>query len=468
MDNHKHKHNNNVARCALISNNIYCYGGIPIKGYQSLNVQHIRLDLTQLQAMPTLNDSYIKWRMVTDVINSTHAPVPPRGYQASAVAISDDSYVMYGGAISAPFLNYNPQLYAWRTLQVDPNVNITFRNTIVNMGDDMFWLWGGENFPNFSNYLQNVANIYDYKAEKWVNQIVENNAPMRVEHTATLGLDGGIYILGGATRYPDGNFSYSDFNDVIRFDTKTLKWSYFTAGGHPATSRVSHTATQLPNRNQLIVYGGINSDPAYLDSHDNKDYCIIFDYSSRSFQNINLANPPNSINNLYGHFAEIYNETYLVIAFGFSDEEDPGSSLRVLNVSDLHQPSWVISFSDPSNANATDTGNGFRDEYIAIIVISLLLIAIAIFIYFYKSRGNKYKFPKDPFVIDDSDPRLNSKDTEFNDADITKYAKLTIDNEEESYNKPNDDYPADSFCKPLGNTIDMDDQNSKYIKPTEN
>ncbi|KAI9301397.1 hypothetical protein BJ944DRAFT_5349 [Cunninghamella echinulata] len=256
------------AGCALISNSIYCYGGIPIKGDQSLNVQHIRFDLQQLHGITDLDDSKIRWVMVPDVINSTQAIVKPRGYQASAVATSDNSYVMYGGVAGDSFLNYNPQSYTWRTLQVDPNVNLTNRNTVVNMGNDMFWLWGGENFPDFTKYLQNVANIYDYKAAKWVNRIVEDSAPMRIENTGTLGRDGSIYILGGATRYPDGNFSYSNFNEVRKFDTKSSQWSYFNATGHIASPRVSHTATQLPNKNQLLIYGGINSDPAYLAAHN--------------------------------------------------------------------------------------------------------------------------------------------------------------------------------------------------------
>ncbi|CAO3634030.1 unnamed protein product [Cunninghamella echinulata] len=113
------------AGCALVSNNIYCFGGLPIKGYQSLNVQHIRLDLQQLHGITDLDDSKIRWGMVSDVINSTQETVRPRGYQGSAVAMSDNSYVMYGGVVGNSFLNYNPQTYTWRSLQVDPNVNAT-------------------------------------------------------------------------------------------------------------------------------------------------------------------------------------------------------------------------------------------------------------------------------------------------------------------------------------------------------
>ncbi|KAI9301396.1 hypothetical protein BJ944DRAFT_243311 [Cunninghamella echinulata] len=437
---------------------------MPLQHNQILNVQHISLDLTQLQALPILNDSYIEWESVADVINSTQAKVKPRGYQGSVVAISDNSYVMYGGALSDPFLNYNPQSYTWRTLEVDSNVNITYRNTVVNMGDDMFWLWGGENFPNFNNYVSNAANIYDYKAAKWVNQIVENDVSMRVEHTATLGLDGGIYILGGATRYPDGSFNYSNFNDVMRFDTKSSQWSYFTANSYPATPRVSHTATQLPNRNQILVYGGLNSD-RNLKPVPSFDYYIIFDYSSKTFEPFQVSNLPNVKNSRYGHFATIYNETYLVMAHGFIDENTTATTLSVLDISDPSHPSWVASFSDPP----TSTNSRFRDEYIVAIVVPIVVVVgIAVAIYFYKKREKKYKIPKDPFVIDDSDPRINSKETVFDSNENIEYAKLTVNDEKTGYNKINDNHPADAFCKPLGNTTDMADQNIEYIKPTEN
>ncbi|CAO3634034.1 unnamed protein product [Cunninghamella echinulata] len=277
---------------------------------------------------------------------------------------------------------------------------ISYRNIIVNMGDDMFWLWGGESFPNFSNYLQNVANIYDYKAERWVNRIVEGNVPMRTDNTGTLGRDGGIYILGGATRYPDGNYSYSNFNEVRKFDTKSSQWSYFNATGHLASPRVSHTATQLPNKNQMLIYGGRNSDPAYLAANNNQaapsaDYCILFDYSSNTFQNIDFPTLPNSVNIRYGHFAEVYNETYIVMAFGFIDETRPATTLSVLNISNPSSPHWVRSFPAlPNNmdTNGNDTNSissGLSGGIIAAIVVPVVvvvLIAIAAAIYFYRKK----------------------------------------------------------------------------------
>lgn len=106
------------------------------------------------------------------------------------------------------------------------------------------------------------------------------------------------------------------------------------------------------------------------------------------------------------------------------------------------------------------------------------------FIYFYKKQGKKYKFPKDPFILDDANSELNIKGTHINDDDGVKFTKLTIDHEnvEEGYNKINDEYPTDVFCKPLENTIDQEKQEQEenynkinddhpadaYCKPLEN
>ncbi|CAO3653095.1 unnamed protein product [Cunninghamella echinulata] len=139
------------AGCSLILNKIFCYGGYPLNRYGSLNVQHISLDLTQLHDISNLEDSKIQWNMVTDVINSTQRTVQSRSYQGHAVVTSNNSYIMYGGDHNDSiidtelFLNYNPQTYTWKSLQVDSSVNATANNTIVNIGNDHFWLWGGEN-----------------------------------------------------------------------------------------------------------------------------------------------------------------------------------------------------------------------------------------------------------------------------------------------------------------------------------
>ncbi|KAI9307738.1 hypothetical protein BJ944DRAFT_228363 [Cunninghamella echinulata] len=284
-------------------------------------------------------------------------------------------------------------------------VVISSSNTIVNMGDDIFWLWGGESYENRT--LPNIAQIYDYKAV-----------------TITL------FYIRGSTKGSDGNYSASSFNEVRMFDTKSSQWSYFNTTGHTVSSRISHTATQY-------------TPPM--------DYCIIFDYSKNTFQNIEFPNPPNSVNIRYGHFADIYIETYLVMAFGFIDENTPATSLSVLDVTDPYQPRWATSFSN-FPTNSTDTTNGFRREYIVAIAVPLLLIVIAIFAYFYKKRKQDNKLPKDPFVLEESNSSLRIQGTDFDGSDNIKFAKLTINHEEGGYNKIHDDYPADNFCKPLENS----------------
>ncbi|CAO3653091.1 unnamed protein product [Cunninghamella echinulata] len=279
---------------------------------------------------------------------------------------------------------------------------------------------------------------------------------MRIDHTATLGLNGFIYVLGGATKEPDSNYSASNFNEVRIFDTKLSQWSYYNATGHSVSSRTSHTATQLPNRNQILIYGGIHFNPNNTKPYSPPmDYCIIFDYSNNTFQNIEFANPPNSVNIRYGHFADIYIETYLVMAFGFIDQNTPATSLSVLDITDPFQPRWATSFLN-FPTNSTDIDNEFRHEYIAAIVVPLFL------------REQNNKLPKDPFILEELDSSLRIQETDFDGSDETKYAKLTINHEEGGYNKIHDDRPADTFCKPLENTIDKneheDEKEENYNK----
>ncbi|KAI9306361.1 hypothetical protein BJ944DRAFT_50637 [Cunninghamella echinulata] len=200
-------------------------------------------------------------------MSGTNVTIQPRVFTASAPVYSTNSYVIYGGVgavtgpsappISSPFSNYQPSTNDWRSLNLPSGGNYTSRASIVNLGNDTMWIWGGE-AQSSSNFSSNVIYLYDYRASQWLNQI-NSDWSMRVEHTATLASNNMIYVLGGSNKINNTLLTYSDFNQIIGFNTQTLSWSNITVGGDVPKGRVSHTTTQVPGKNLLFIYGGVNA-----------------------------------------------------------------------------------------------------------------------------------------------------------------------------------------------------------------
>lgn len=85
---------------------------------------------------------------------------------------------------------------------------------------------------------------------------------------------------------------------------------------------------------------------------------------------------------LHHCIAEIYNETYLVTAFGFLDEIRPAPSLSILNISNPFNPQWVISFPALSNGD-NNSISGLSSGTIAAIIVPIVILILVIYIYIF-------------------------------------------------------------------------------------
>ncbi|CAO3653087.1 unnamed protein product [Cunninghamella echinulata] len=158
----------------------------------------------------------------------------------------------------------------------------------------------------------------------------------------------------------------------------------------------------------------------------------------------------------------VYAGPFTITAPDVSVPSNNSTSTPISPTSDINKPtSSPINSPSPSENNNESLSGGI----IAAIVVPIVVVVLIAFIYFYKRR-NKNKLPKDTFVIDKLDPRLNIKESDFSSVEGVKFYKPAVDYEEEGYNKIHDDYPTDAFCKPFGNTNDKNNQNIEYIKPS--
>ncbi|CAO3649331.1 unnamed protein product [Cunninghamella blakesleeana] len=409
--------------CTLIQSTIYCLGGFTqFNSDHSKNVynttylseiythpvnDHIALDLSPLNNRDDIDITILKWEKKSSLLNNT--PLDSIGFATSTSIHHDDSYLVYGGQVnnalhplSHPLLNYNPQTDHWKSLPLPNGHNYTTGGTIVNIGDDNIWIWGGT-INNTQTNVSDIVYIYDYKKNLLMNRLV-GDGNVRVGHSTILISNGIILIMGGI--YKMSNLTYFDsagFNSMRKFDTKNMQWLYLTAVGDHPSGRIGHTATQSPDSNLVLIYGGIGISASGF--RDIPDTYYIYNIVSNTLQYVYIT-PPSSSPTItrFGHYATCYSTKYLFLLFGYVDEKTPATSLSVLDITDPYHAAFLT---DPASSSSDSTplpNSGLPSEkVIPIAVCVCVAVVVTIFaIFFYIRRKRKQK---KAFILDQQDPR---------------------------------------------------------------
>ncbi|CAO3610563.1 unnamed protein product [Cunninghamella blakesleeana] len=416
-----------VPGCVLIQSKIYCYGGLTKyivddygPNYLGPINDHITLDLNTLGNLSQFNQSKIQWNSVSNTYNGV--ALTNMGNSAT-VRLTDNTYLLYGGAASTygfdpnltyPFLHYNPQSDTWNSLPLQPNNTYSTRTQLVNLGDDTIWVWGGGLNSTGYNYTYDYG-IFDYKTSSWPNMYI-NTGAIRMDHTVTLSSNGVIYIMGGY--YKENStapFYLSEFSLIPTYDTKTLLWKNLIGTGQIPSNRGHHSTVPSPDGNSFYIYGGAQMITTGLQVSD--DVFYIYDCYSNSFKSVDLSKNPlshNDNNNRYGHFAALYNSTYLVLSFGFNDASTAAESLSILNVANPTKPVWATSISGTPYPYYDD-GPDLKMLVPAIVVpVVVVLLAAGLGIFFYIRYRKRER--ENAFVLEQEDPRKrDSNPLDFND-----------------------------------------------------
>ncbi|CAO3640375.1 unnamed protein product [Cunninghamella echinulata] len=410
--------------CALIQSKIYCYGGFteyqlgddrrPF--YSNALNEHITLDIQTLGTnLSHYNQSLIQWNPVSNTYNGN--PLTSLG-NAATVKLNDNTYIMYGGSATSsnnnpnlthPFLHYNPQNDIWDSLPLMPSNVYSSRTQIVNLGDDSIWIWGGTLLSSGYKYTSDYG-IFNYKTKSWSN-MQTYTASIKIDHTATLAGDGLIYMIGGYYKVNEtATMLTSDFKRIFTYDTQRLEWANVDTTGDTPSGRGIHTTTATADGKYLLIYGGAKVIDSGLSV--STDVYFIFDISSKSFSKVEL--PENKLssnfnNNRYGHFATLYNSTYLLLSFGYVDSKTPAESFSVLNIANPRQPVWATALNIPDSLDENKGGTDPKILIPAIVVpvVVVLLGAAAGLFFFIRYRKQQRK---NAFVLQQEDPRNRDAD----------------------------------------------------------
>ncbi|CAO3640379.1 unnamed protein product [Cunninghamella echinulata] len=419
--------------CALLQTKIYCYGGFTkyqINDYgpyysNALN-DHLTLHLQPLGNLSHFNEFLIQWKPVSNTYNGV--ALPNIGNSATAT-LSDNSYILYGGSentfgncpnLTYPFLHYDPKTDTFKTFPMLANNTYASRLQLVNTGNDAIWIWGGGLNSTGWQYTFDYG-IFNYKTSSWSNMNI-NVGSIRIDHTATLAGNGLIYILGGYFKANETETIYlSEFSRMYTYDTLNSKWGNFNGNGQIPTNRGLHTTTASADGKSLLIYGGSQVLVSGLTVAT--DVFFIYDIASNAFSEVRLPKDELSSSNnnaRFGHFATLYNSTYLILSFGYRDTNSPAESLSILNIADPKNPVWATALSAPDTP--TD-GSGGTDSKIlipAIVVpVVVVLLGAAVGLFFFIRHRRKQK--ENAFILEQQDPRnKESNPLDFMDTSTEK------------------------------------------------
>lgn len=131
-------------------------------------------------------------------------------------------------------------------------------HTMTKIDSDRILIYGGQSIDVEAGKTKTLSDIHVYDMSKrvWYKPVNCEGVP-RQWHSATYLPDRQLLIsFGGESANPKtGKITTTD--QVMVLDTEIMLWYPPTVSGAVPSGRSGHTATLLPNSNELVVFGGV-------------------------------------------------------------------------------------------------------------------------------------------------------------------------------------------------------------------
>ncbi|KAI9275863.1 hypothetical protein BDA99DRAFT_601414 [Phascolomyces articulosus] len=352
------------SECGLMPSQatIYCYGGQMIEltpGYGDdaptaiLSDLFITLNLTQNTTVASLQNA---WERLGSDVGSNF-------YPAFAVIPQHDMIFMDGGRGAGnngqTLARYRTTIYntdtgSWSTDTPSRNgIMIQTHTATLGQDNNTLYVWGG--FRDQSTGLSLTVGIeyplemymFDIQNSQWTtgNPVGSLDAT-RVYHKAVR-IGTRIYYIGGVMPLSIEQFVDAPMDLIPIYDTDSGQWRTQRTTGPIPRSRIRHTATLLPNNNEILVFGG--HDPS-----NNTIYCPDYFYVLQvSNQQLIWTNTSKTITidgagfnglGIYGHSAVLAGNN-LFFMFGRTLNVNFSIVANTLLVFDVNRWSWISSVS---------------------------------------------------------------------------------------------------------------------------
>ncbi|KAI8144290.1 hypothetical protein BJV82DRAFT_81383 [Fennellomyces sp. T-0311] len=418
--------------CVLLSDTIYCYGGA---AYTS------NLDDDDDERAPTFADHFaLDVRSMSEVQDTSlenwrqlNGDVGPNAFFAMAPLPDQSGYLMHGGwgrhdgrtYMRNQTMVFHVNTESWEMIPSSPtSIDLISQMPGVLGTNDTIWIWGGRiDELADSEDIPEPENIRSFHSQTLMSTRIPfpRGAYPRVGHSAVLARDGQtVFYFGGMNaeseeREMDNDqdgYANATMSDILLFNTANQSWSRRTSVGDVVPSpRAFHTTTQIPDSDDILLYGGrrFGTDLPVDD--------YVYKYNTQTNQWTQITLSQNGAGPRWGHSA-VLRDRSLFILFGANAQGASTSDFYMLDVDHLD---WR-GRSSGDDGSGTDAGtrgssssSGLDGGAIAGIVIGCLAAAaitalIAIALYrrkkrqqsLYEKYGDNPPANKDEMILNDN------------------------------------------------------------------
>ncbi|CAO3618092.1 unnamed protein product [Mucor hiemalis] len=429
--------------CGYMGGRIYCYGGLTsLSNSQAADTNLYSLDITKFSGQ------------TTESINNNWETVVPNGdfdtesrrAPAAIVLLDQNRLLIQGGNnyYNVKYVNqtiiYDTTTNSWTTGSSYTESNRGTRqihfSTAVNINTD------NPNSVGFYGGFEQLANtaipritatggsmpfyadlgtpvgfasfqVYSVVEKIWQSFTPQGNLPpvnyYPDSQTATLDPSTGkVYYLGGLYYSPTEEEKKISFRWAITFGTTSGLWSNetLTSNGAFPTGRIGHTATLLPNSQDIILYGGSSGND--ISGKASADYCFTLNLAENKWTERSNLNVPVTVGgSRYSHSSVLVNST-LFILFGKGSDGTLLSSIMAFDVANVTNLSYSATFgteisSTTQNPRAAPLSNGAIGGIAAGAAVVLIAI-VAIIIFFIRRKrkqGKEEQNNQDKFIVEE-------------------------------------------------------------------
>ncbi|CAO3702904.1 unnamed protein product [Rhizopus stolonifer] len=373
------------ASCGYLNRKIFCFGGDLSSSISSYDIDNglYSLDINKFRGEET-NSFNNKWNSITsknafnpELRRTPEFVVLPD--QASLLIVGGlrNSYSWYG-TISNQTIMYNAVNNTWENLPQysEPNRNHRqiYFGTAVNLPsatNDIIGFYGGlESYPNTTLPMVSVTNetiplssdnstsnrgfdsmtVFNVTSKEWSHFTPQRNIPISYypnAFTATLNPETGIIYYLGGNYYTSKSFNPFKlaFNQAHVFDTKQGQWGITELNSVPSSripsNRVYHSATMLPNSQDILLYGGTSDEKLAV-----TDFIYTLNLATNNWTEQTNVNVPTSVTQSgarFGHSAVLVNTT-LFILFGRDINGNPTPNLMTFDVANISNINYATTY----------------------------------------------------------------------------------------------------------------------------
>ncbi|KAI8098798.1 uncharacterized protein BX664DRAFT_344936 [Halteromyces radiatus] len=435
----------NRSACTLVDTKIYCFGGgknSASEGSYNIYDDHFSLDLTTSLTVNQPITDWVKINPPTDYIVERRW-----GHDLVTLADNTSGYIMTMGNCNSDGKTilqnvttiYAPVNQSWTSIPMDSSsMPSSFASSALMDSKGVMWSYGGlipmdnqtyvlDGFYNDKANFTHVrlpTNIYglDTKTWQWISLAIPTQYNVTADHGAAITEDNKMYIIGGMTidsNQVNTNITnsrrYVPMDQILIFDTIDHTWQQVTTKGTIPSQRRAFTLTYLPQKKQLLLYGGVYDTGSRFNGRVTVlDVCYILDITSLTWTPIDVhaePNKPTSIGSgqLYGHSSVLYN-TDLFIMFGVDESNGYRADVNILDTTTW---AWKITYN-----GTTFWTTAMIIGLVVGIVGAFVLVGVVVYLLRFRRTSNlddgkKFlpsKRPNDQFVIDTADPRLRMEE----------------------------------------------------------